>query len=163
MMGPRVEPHEMKAFEEMLNNHILKSTLSSWIATRHEGGSASLCSEGNVSVALMRAFDKLAKKVEAHAKHPELTPYEHSKIRLAEFPEPEGQKFRCKSRVRISDYLGESMSHFSSGVDATVDHTYAHAFGGTDVKSYALDVDGKGFSAWYQEDQLTQIERGIFK
>ncbi len=49
------------------------------------------------------------------------------------------------------------MSHFTSDCDATVVHTYAHAYGGDDVKSYCLDVDGHGETSWYDEWQLTVI------
>lgn len=72
-------------------------------------------------------------------------------------PEPKGQKFPCGSRVRIADDLGHSMSHFTSGVEATVKYVYAHAYGGDDIKSYCLDIDGVGSSAWYEECQLTAI------
>jgi hypothetical protein len=72
-------------------------------------------------------------------------------------PEPVGQKFKCGQRVRIADDLGKSMSHFKSGVNATVQYTYAHAYGGSDIDSYSLDVDGRGECAWYKEHQLTAI------
>ena len=78
--------------------------------------------------------------------------------RVATTSEPKGQKFPNGSRVRIADDLGDGMSHFQSGVNATVLHTYAHAYGGNDVKSYALDIDGYGHTAWYYEHQLTAIE-----
>lgn len=71
-------------------------------------------------------------------------------------PEPKGQKFANGSKVRIADDLGESMSHFQSGVDAIVEYTYDHAYGGGDVESYSLLIDGNS-SAWYEEHQLTQI------
>lgn len=77
--------------------------------------------------------------------------------RVATTPEPKGQKFPCGSRVRIADDLGECMRHFQSGVEATVHHTYAHAFGGDDVKSYSLILEGRGMVAWYSEEQLTAI------
>ncbi len=73
-------------------------------------------------------------------------------------PTPKGQKFPCGSRVRIADDLGENMMHFVSGKNATVKYTYAHAYGGNNVKSYHLDVDGVGEVAWYYEHQLTPIE-----
>ena len=72
-------------------------------------------------------------------------------------PEPKGQKFPCKSRVRIADDLGPAMRHFPSGKDATVIHVYCHAFGGSNVKSYCLDLDGLGQHSWYYEHQLTAI------
>jgi len=71
--------------------------------------------------------------------------------------EPEGQKFPCGSRVHIADDLGGSMSHFTSGCDATVLCTYAHAYGGDDFKSYSLDIDGLGEESWYEEGQLTLL------
>jgi len=72
--------------------------------------------------------------------------------------EPEGQKFPNGSRVHIASDLGASMSHFESDCDATVVNTYAHAYGGDDVKSYCLDIDGHGEVSWYEEHQLTQID-----
>jgi len=74
--------------------------------------------------------------------------------RVTETPEPPGQKFPCGSRVRIKDDLGSRMSHFPSGKLATVVHVYAHAFGGSNVESYCLDIDGHGQVAWYHEHQL---------
>lgn len=72
-------------------------------------------------------------------------------------PEPEGQKFPCRSRVRIADDLGSGMSHFIAGCNATVEYTYAHAYSGNDVKSYCLNIDGIGEVSWYEERQLTAI------
>lgn len=83
--------------------------------------------------------------------------YQAGMKKVAETPEPEGQKFPCGSRVRIADDLGPSMRHFESGVDATVEYVYAHAYGGSDVKSYCLNIDGCGSVAWYYEHQLTAI------
>lgn len=157
MIGPYLENHEMMQFNKTLEEHVISSTLSCWVATRINGGSASMSCDGNVSIPLMKIFDDIKERVTDSIKNPKLTPHEAGMLRLKTEPEPEGQKFKVGSRVRIADDLGESMSHFSSGVDATVDHTYAHAYGGSDVKSYALDIDGKGFSAWYKENQLTQI------
>lgn len=78
-------------------------------------------------------------------------------LKVATEPEPVGQKFPCQSRVRIADDLGDTMSHFRSGCDATVLYTYAHAFGSDDVTSYCLDLDGDGRVSWYREWQLTAI------
>jgi hypothetical protein len=72
-------------------------------------------------------------------------------------PAPEGQKFPVGARVRIADDLGPSMSHFPKGRLATVKYTHAHAFGGDDVASYCLDVDGCGSTSWYKEHQLTLV------
>lgn len=71
--------------------------------------------------------------------------------------EPKDQKFAIGSRVRIADYLGPHMGHFITGRDATVKYTYAHAFGGNDVQSYCLDIDGYGEASWYKEKHLTSI------
>jgi len=76
---------------------------------------------------------------------------------IATKPEPKGQKFPIGTRIRIADDLGTPMSHFPKELDATVKYTYAHAFGGKDVKSYCLDIDGYGQVAWYFEHQLTEI------
>lgn len=84
--------------------------------------------------------------------------YNHSMEKLKVTPEPDGQKFPVGSRVHICNDLGSSMSHFESDCDATVEYTYAHAFGGSDIKSYSLIIDGVGSVAWYHENQLTAIE-----
>lgn len=72
-------------------------------------------------------------------------------------PVPLGQKFQPGQRVRIADDLGSSMAHFPSGKLATVRYTYAHAYGGCDVKSYCVDVDNEGAVGWYYESQIEAI------
>ena len=72
-------------------------------------------------------------------------------------PEPIGQKFPCGTRVRIAEDLGKTMAHFKSGVEATVEYTYDHAYGGGNVKSYSLMFDDGNTSAWYKEWQLTAV------
>ena len=76
--------------------------------------------------------------------------------KVATTSEPEGQKFPNGSRVRIGK-MPSYMSHFQGECDATVKYTYAHAYGGSDVKSYCLDIDGYGGASWYEEGQLTAI------
>jgi hypothetical protein len=78
--------------------------------------------------------------------------------RVKNSPEPEGQKFPCGSRVRVSNTLAPNKSHFHAGVNATVEYTYAHAYGGSNTKDYKLNIDGIGSVAWYQEEELTLIE-----
>ena len=76
--------------------------------------------------------------------------------RMATTPVPEGQKFQPGERVRIAQDLGFFKSHFpGKGCMATVKHTYAHAYGRDDVKSYCLDIDGIGEVSWYDESDLT--------
>lgn len=71
---------------------------------------------------------------------------------------PEGQKFPSGTRVRIAKDLGVAMSHFVADADATVEYTYSQMYGGSNVKSYCLNIDGIGKCAWYEEHQLTLIE-----
>jgi hypothetical protein len=78
--------------------------------------------------------------------------------RVQESPMPDGQKFPAGTRVKIADTLKDSMRHFPSGKLATVKYTYAHAYGGDNVKSYCLDIDGIGEVSWYYEDQLELVE-----
>lgn len=78
--------------------------------------------------------------------------------RVQNTPEPKGQKFPCGSRVQISDDLGPDMKYFPKNRQATVMHTYAHAFGGNDVKQYHLNVDECGEVAWYNEHQLSIVQ-----
>ena len=75
--------------------------------------------------------------------------------RVATDPTPHGQKYAPGTRVRIADDLGPCMSHFPSGMMATVRYVYAHAYGGNDVTSYCLDVDGHDEISWYEEHQLS--------
>ena len=84
--------------------------------------------------------------------------YSTGQKRAKNNPAPTGQKFAPGQRVHITDDLPRYMSHFRSGVNATVKYTYAHAYGGDDVKSYCLDLDGHGECSWYEEDQLTPID-----
>lgn len=84
--------------------------------------------------------------------------YERGLARVQNQPMPDGQAFPVGARVRIADDLGSAMRHFPSGRFATVVHTYAHAFGGDDVKSYCLDIDDIGQHSWYDEHQLTLVE-----
>jgi hypothetical protein len=83
--------------------------------------------------------------------------YKASLQRVKEIPVPQGQKFSSGTRVKIADDLRPSMSHFPHGKNATVLYTYAHAYGGNDVESYCLDIDGEGETSWYYEDQLTAL------
>jgi hypothetical protein len=78
--------------------------------------------------------------------------------KVATTPPPEGQKYAPGTRVRIADDLGPSMSYFTSGANATVKYTYAHAYGGSNVKRYCIDIDGRGEVSWYYEHQLTPID-----
>jgi len=83
--------------------------------------------------------------------------------RVKDTPEPKGQKYKNGVIVRIKDDLGESMSHFKSGVFAVVEHTYAHAFGGggQNEQQYSLLVrykPGEWIStAWYYDFQLEPV------
>ena len=87
--------------------------------------------------------------------------YKQGLANVANNPMPEGQKFPVGARVRIVKDLGEYMPHFPSDSLATVEYTYAHAYGGKDVKSYSLIVDGIGSVAWYYEHQLELIDQQL--
>ncbi len=86
--------------------------------------------------------------------------YEVGLERVKNTPAPAGQKFAIATEVHITADLGVSMAHFRSNINAIVLYTYAHAYGGTDVKSYCLDIPGHGRVAWYEEWQLEPIEEG---
>lgn len=74
---------------------------------------------------------------------------------------PLGQKFMPGTFVQIAKYLGEDMAHFENSRPARIQYTYAHAYGGDNIKSYSLLLrydDGKWSSvSWYYESQLTEI------
>lgn len=87
----------------------------------------------------------------AHAK----AYYQNGLERVANTPEPEGQKFPVGSRVKI---LGDASPHprIGTGKVAVVEYVYAHAYGGDNVKSYSLNIDGNSW-AWYDESQLERV------
>jgi hypothetical protein len=87
--------------------------------------------------------------------------YQRGYGRVKTTPQPKNQKFPIGTRVEIvPDLEPFHMSHFPSGY-ATVKYTYAHAYGGNDVKSYCLDVDGRGEISWYPEECLTLMPREL--
>lgn len=69
------------------------------------------------------------------------------------------QKFQKYDYVRVAKDLGRSMEHFTSNCDAIILYSYADKFGGKDTNSYAIHIENKGETAWYNESQLTLIER----
>lgn len=83
--------------------------------------------------------------------------YNEGLRRVRESPVPAAQKFPPGTRVKIDDVLPGYMDHFPKGKLATVQYTYAHAYGGDYVKSYSLDIDGLGETAWYEENQLSLV------
>lgn len=85
--------------------------------------------------------------------------YKHGLEKVKNTPEPEGQKFACGARVKIAKNLGSAMRHFPCNVFAEVKYVYEHAYSGTNVKSYCLDIDNRGEHSWYDENQLTLVKR----
>ena len=133
---------------------VYSNTIGFWIATRLNGGSASMNAPmGPMDKDLLSVLDsRLYDRVKIAARNPHA---EGVNI-VATTPEPKGQKFPVGSRVKIADDLGPAMRHFSgAGKLATVEYTYGHAFSGGDVQQYSLDVDGIGSVAWYYESQLS--------
>ena len=152
MNGPYLENHEMEALEGLIC-HAASDTIGCWISARINGGSALMSCEGNISLTLFKELDRLIMPLVEKAKR---NPHQDGLDRVKTTPMPEGQKFPIGARVRIADDLGPYMTHFSGkGCIATVVHTYDHAFGGGDTKSYTLNIDGLGNSSWYLEHQLT--------
>ena len=70
------------------------------------------------------------------------------------------QRFFRGHRVKIADKLRNSMSHFESGCEAIVNHSYSDRYGGDDNGSYGLLLLTKNphYVAWYDEGQLTLID-----
>ena len=90
----------------------------------------------------------------AHAK----AYYRTGQERVANTPEPEGQKFPVGSLVKIICDGGQKNKP-GVGEFATVAYVYAHAYGGDggdDVKKYALNIDGNRWY-WYDESQLERV------
>lgn len=69
------------------------------------------------------------------------------------------QKFHKYDHVQIAKDLGGGMSHFENDTDAVVIGSYADQFGGSDTKSYTLYVNGHGEISWYEEWQLTLLDK----
>ena len=154
MIGPYLESQEIDQLDELLK-HSAEDTISCWIATRLNGASASLACDGNISSVLLKELDK---KMMPYVEKAKRDPYQEGLDRVASTPMPEEQKFPIGARVKIADDLGPMMAHFRGhGKEATVEYTHAHAYGGSSVKSYSLNVDGVGINAWYEEHQLTLI------
>ena len=70
------------------------------------------------------------------------------------------QKFQRYDLVHITKDLGDSMSRFTSDVDAIVLYSYHQEYGGEQIgeAKYALYIKEKGHTAWYYDWQLTLIE-----
>lgn len=69
------------------------------------------------------------------------------------------QKFRMGDLVQVADDLGPMMSHFTSGRRAIVMGSYNDKYGGGNIESYSLWLEGRGECSWYYEWQLTLIEK----
>lgn len=68
------------------------------------------------------------------------------------------QKFKKYDLVMIDKDLGQSMSHFVSGIEAIVMGSYADQYGGGDTNSFTLYIKGQGETSWYYENQLSLIK-----
>ena len=76
--------------------------------------------------------------------------------RVKNTPTPEGQKYAIGTRVQISEN-SPTWLQFPDGRIATVEYTYAHAFGGNDVNLYSLDLNGRSV-AWFHDYELIPID-----
>lgn len=70
------------------------------------------------------------------------------------------QLFHYGDLVHIAKDLGQAMSRFTANCDAIVLGSYRDSFGGGNTKSYTLHLKGSGEHSWYEEHQLTLIEKG---
>lgn len=68
------------------------------------------------------------------------------------------QLFQKYDLVRIAKDLGPYMQHFTGDCNAIVMGSYNDQFGGGDVDSYTLYLEGQGTVSWYETHQLTLIE-----
>lgn len=81
--------------------------------------------------------------------------YREGLERVKTTPPPKGQKFLPGERLRIVK-IDSGWGH-PVGSLATVEYTYAHAYGGKNITSYCLDIDNHESVAWFDEDQLELI------
>ena len=73
--------------------------------------------------------------------------------------EMSNQMFQKGDLVRVTKDMPSHMSHFTSDIDAIVIGSYADQYGGSDTKDYTLHLRGGGECSWYEENQLSLIER----
>ena len=78
--------------------------------------------------------------------------------RVSRLKEPIGQKYHIGELVKIKIELPKSKFHFPSGKLGVVRYTYAHAYGGENVKSYCLNVLGIGEVSWYDEEDIFKFK-----
>lgn len=81
-------------------------------------------------------------------------------------PNKENQKFKRGFRIKVTENLPDSMSHFEKGFEGIVKYTHAQQFGGENIDSYSilqLNKAGKPINSisWYKENQLTLINENI--
>jgi hypothetical protein len=69
------------------------------------------------------------------------------------------QQFKKGDHVRIAKDLGSMMDHFTNDKDAIVIGSYDDQYGGGDTSSYTIYIEGEGETSWYEEHQLTLIEK----
>lgn len=69
------------------------------------------------------------------------------------------QKFHRYDHVQIAKDLGESMSHFEKNTDAVVIGSCRDQYGHGATDNYTLYVNGCGELSWYEEWQLTLIDK----
>ena len=67
MMGPYLEPKDFEEINERMNS-VIKDTLNCWVATRINGASASMACDGNISIDLIKAFDRVRKELKDEGK-----------------------------------------------------------------------------------------------
>lgn len=83
--------------------------------------------------------------------------YEKGLERVKNTREPKGQKFHIGERVFIAKGRMERVNYSKEGAWATVQYTYAHAYGGGNeaAQEYFLNIDNYGPVAWFDEDELS--------
>ena len=69
------------------------------------------------------------------------------------------QKFNKGDYVQVAKDLGPYMPHFQNDCKAIVIGSYADQYGGSNDGSYTIYIKGSGETSWYDEPQLTLIER----
>lgn len=70
------------------------------------------------------------------------------------------QMFHKGDLVHVAKDLGPMMSHFENDTDAIVIGSYKDQFGGDNVDSFTLHLEGRGQASWYYGCQLTLLEKG---
>ena len=69
------------------------------------------------------------------------------------------QKFKAGAKVLVQVEGTGWERHLEEGRPATVLYSYGEKYGGGDFSEYSLDFSGDGQMSWFDEKDLTEVEK----